>query len=121
MDILNQYKVKFSTPLNYAKRNRIDTINDWLSLFIEDHNSVYEANRLLSGVNDIINSNDLIGVDFDTPSMYVAHISSSITKIYQDLDDYLLNNDITPSYSIPTLDFRFVVEEWKNYLMRSKA
>ena len=118
-DILHQYQVKFSSPADYGTHNRIDSVNDWLSLFIEDHYSLYESNRLLSGVTAIINSDDATGGGFDTQSLYLAIINCNTTNIYSDLDDYFNDSKATPSFSLPTSDFQIIVQAWRDYLVNS--
>jgi hypothetical protein len=118
---LKQYKVVFSTPINYAKHNCINTINDWLSIFIEDFYNLSDVNTLLTSVNEIIAENDTIGGPFDTQSMYLAIINCNVTSIYKDMDSYYDNPSITSDFNLPTQDFQIIVQAWRDYLVSSRT
>lgn len=110
--ILEQYEVHFY----YDAGKTLSTINTWLTCYISDHYHLREANRLLSGINSIISSNDTIGGGFPTQSLLVAVINSNTTKIYQDIEDWANDNTIEPEHTLPTADFKEIVEAWKEYL-----
>jgi len=118
-NILNKYSVKFSTSKDFALSNRVETINPWLTQFIGDHYTLIEANRLLTGVRKILISNDSGNYCFDTQSLQVASVTKSLTKIYEDVDKYEENPNMIADFSLPTQDFKVIVEAWKNYLETS--
>jgi hypothetical protein len=119
--ILQQYQVQFSTPLNFVLYNKIITVNSVMSQIIGDHYTIYDANALLSGVNQVINDPNTNEMDFYTDSLQLALITKTVTIIFADSDAYDNDNTIAPSFSIPTTDFQIIVEAWKNYLVASSV
>ncbi|WP_419700955.1 hypothetical protein [Mucilaginibacter sp. NFX135] len=116
--ILNQYKVQFFTLVGFALGNNITSINDLLSQIIGDHYTIYDANSLLNGIDQVLN-NTIPIIEFDTPSLQVAVVNSNITKLYEDFYSYENDNTIVPYYSLPTQDFQIIVQAWRNYLVQS--
>lgn len=114
--ILATYNVNFNTATQNQNRKRIFTNNAWLTQFIGDHYTIYEANSLLSGINDILQNNDFIGGGFTTQSLQIAIINSVNTTIYIDFEEYEENNNILPVCILPTPDFKVIVEAWVDYL-----
>ncbi|MBD1392436.1 hypothetical protein [Mucilaginibacter glaciei] len=118
-DVLKQYKVVFTTPLDYALYNKIETVNEWLSQFIDDHYTKSMASRLATNVAAVLHENPLTPLIFFTQSMQCATITSSSTKIYELMDEYLDDNNITPAFVLPTADFKIIVESWSDYVQNS--
>lgn len=117
-DILTSYEIKFSTSGDYAMLNKITSVNDLMSQFIGDHYTLCEANRLLSGIKSVLNSNTSIYWTY-TQSLQIAVLNNLITKIYEDIDAYESDNSINPDFSLPTSDFKIIVEAWVNFLSNS--
>jgi hypothetical protein len=117
--ILNKYQVRISTPVDYALYNKISTINPVMTQIIGNHYTIYDANALLSGVNDVISDPDIDKVDFYTNSLQLAVVTKTITKIYEDSDAYDDNNTITPFFTLPTQDFQVIAQAWRDYLLQS--
>lgn len=117
-EILNQYKVSFSKPVGIGK-NLINSVNPVMNQFIGDHYRLSEANNLLNFVNGIISSNSSLFVDSYTQSEQIALINSTVTKIYADMDAYGENNNLTPDFTLPTPDFKVIVEAWRDYLQQN--
>lgn len=115
--ILDQYQVEFSMPVNLGGLKHISSINESMSQFIEDHYTIREANRLLSGINKTIAGIEPGEGGFYTQSLMIAIISASETKIYDNMDEYDDDESMLPSFELPTLDFKEIVEAWANYLI----
>jgi hypothetical protein len=115
MNILTNYKVQFTNKPGFG--NQIFTINTWLSAYINDHYYIEEAERLLNGNINRVISREIIKGGGQTQSLYFAEIGISETKIYQDLEAWELNNNITPDFVLPTIDFKIIVEAWRDYLV----
>lgn len=115
--VLNQYKVKFFTTIGNGIHNRITSINDLLSQVIWDSYTIYDANVLLTGISSILNNNETI--QFNTNSLQVIVVDRNVTKLYEDFNTYNADNTITPYFTLPTSDFKVIVEEWRNYLLKS--
>ena len=118
IEILNQYEVSFSNPASFGKK-LIASVNPVMNQFIGDHYRLNEANSLLNFVNDIISSNSSVFVDSYTQSEQIALINSTVTKIYADMDAYLDDNNITPDFTLPTPDFKVIVQAWRDYLQQN--
>src|SRR5690606_24650863 len=114
--IRNQYKVNFSTLESFDKIKIVNSKNNWLSQSINDHYTVMEVNRLLAGISDIISSNEVNGKQFFTPSLQLAVIDVNQTRIYEDMEAYDENNEIEPSFVLPTQHFLEIVNSWKTYI-----
>lgn len=114
MSILNNYKVQLTNRPGFGKQ--IFTINTWLSAYINDHYYIGEAERLLNGNINRVISGEIIKGGGQTQSLYFAEIGISETKIYQDLEAWEQNNNITPDFVLPTLDFKIIVEAWRDFL-----
>ncbi len=117
--ILNQYDVQFSTPLNYALYNKITTVNSVMSQIIGDHYTIYDANALLTGVNQVMSDPNSNEIDFYTNSLQLAIVTKTLTNIYDDSDAYDDDDSIEPFYSLPTSDFLAIVQAWRDYLISS--
>jgi hypothetical protein len=118
MDTLKKYKITFA---KVVKQNftylGVDSVNDWLSIIIQDHKTISEANRLLNGVNKAISENKQNPQwDFPTQGMVIAVVDAVNTKIYENLEEYAENKSIPASFTLPTLDFKNIVEKWIQYL-----
>ncbi|TFF38839.1 hypothetical protein [Mucilaginibacter psychrotolerans] len=114
-NILEQYKIKFSTSRNYGTLNRIQSIDELMTQFIGDHYRISEVDGLLAGINRVING-DVNECEDYTQSLIIAVITPFHVKIYEDLDEYENNNSIEPRFTIPLLDFKLIVEAWRSYL-----
>ena len=117
-EILKQYKVKFSNPKDSFMKD-ISTINETMSAFIWDHYTHSTVNSLLSFINDKINSNSSVFEEVYTQGEALALINKTTTKIYIDMNAYGQSNNITPDYTLPTADFKVIVEAWRDYLQQN--
>lgn len=118
MSILQDYQVKFSIKKIFNKDfKRIYTVNDVLSSYISDHNNIMQVNLLLNEINDVIDGIKTIG-GWDTQSMYFSIILINETRIYQDIEAWEEDNNITPDFVLPTSDFKLIVEAWRDYLLQ---
>ena len=95
----------------------ITSKNKWLSQFVADHDSQIEINRILNAVNRIIDNNDNSAKWYPTKSLQIAVVTSAMTKIYEDMESYEDNNSIEPSFTLPTADFKVILETWRAYLL----
>jgi hypothetical protein len=57
MRILSDYKVQLVNRVNFGKQ--VFTINDDLTICLNNFNSLVKANELLNLINEVINNNDL--------------------------------------------------------------
>jgi hypothetical protein len=57
MRILSDYKVQLVNRGNFGKQ--VFTINDDLTICLNNFNSLVKANELLNLINEVINNNDL--------------------------------------------------------------
>lgn len=116
MSVLQDYQVSFTIKRIFNKDFKgIHTINDTLSAYVSDHNTNMQANLLLAEIDAVLNGTKVLG-GWDTQSLYLARITLTETKIYQDLEAWQNNNNITPNCFLPTADFREIFEAWKNYI-----
>lgn len=113
MNILQDYKVQFFNKVGYGKS--LYTINGMLTGYISDHYTASKSGSLLSDVNNVLNGVYPLGGG-QTQSLYFATITALETKLYQDLEVWENNNNVTPNYVLPTIHFKTIIEAWKNYL-----
>ncbi|MCD9575452.1 hypothetical protein [Flavobacterium soyae] len=116
MSALKPYKVQLTNRPGFGKQ--IFTINTWLSAYINDHYYVEEAERLLIGNINKVLSGEAYKGGGQTQSLYFAEIYRNETKIYQDLEAWEQNNNITPDFVLPTTDFKVIVEAWRDFLKK---
>lgn len=116
MNTLQKYKVEFEIKTFFNRDFKIlYTTNDALSAYITEHNTAMLANAILIEIGSILIGRKLEG-GWDTQGMHLAKIKSHETKIYDDLESYEKDVDMTPNCILPTKDFRTIVEAWKNFL-----
>ncbi len=89
----------------------------WLAQYINDHYTLDEADRLLSGINEVLKGKTPLGGGA-TQSLQLGRVEITSTKIYKDVDDYYDNPSINPDFELPTTDFKIIVETWRNYLQK---
>jgi len=118
-NILVQYQVQLTSPVNYLLYNNIITSNEVMSQIIGDNYTVYDANALLSSVNSVLTDPNSSDVFFYTQSVQLALFTKAITYLYADSDIYDDDNTTPPSYSLPTQDFQVIVTAWRDYLVNS--
>lgn len=121
METLKKYNISFAKVIIHNTAfNKVHSNNTWLSLLVKDHNTISEANRLLNGVNTAISENKQNPQwGFPTQGMVIAVVDAVNTKIYEDLEEYANNKSISPSFTLPTLDFKEIVEAWIQYLQNN--
>ncbi|WP_304068314.1 hypothetical protein [Pedobacter glucosidilyticus] len=121
METLKKYNISFAKVIIHnTTHNRVHSNNSWLSLLVKDHKTISDANRLLDGINTAINENwQNSDWGYPTQGMVIAIIDSDYTKIYEDLEEYANNKSISPSFTLPTLDFKEIVEAWIQYLQNN--
>lgn len=115
MNILTDYKIQFFNRQGFGKN--LLTINGMLTGYLSDHYYLSLANLLLTEIDSVLNGEKTIG-GWDTQSMYLAKISVSETKIYQDMEAWEENNNISPDCVLPTAHFKVIVQAWRDYLMQ---
>lgn len=118
MSVLSNYKVRFSIK-NIFNQNfkSMNTVNDMLTVYITDHNTIQKVNQLLDDINAVLNNNYPLGGG-QTQIMYLSRISAAETKIYQDMEDWEQDNSIQPDFTLPTTDLKVIVEAWRDYLQQ---
>ena len=112
MNALESYNIVFARVIR-ANHSYFDisSVNDWLSIVIQDHRSISEATRLLNGINKAINENwQYSDWGFPTQGLVIAVVDVSITRVYEDLREYANDKSIAPSFTLPTSDFKEIVE-----------
>lgn len=117
--IFNLYEVKFSSPANFPLINDISSVNDFLSIFVGDHYTITEACSLVKTINEFLINGTEDSIFLYTESLIAAVISKTDTNIYESMDDYLDDNTLSPTYSLPTADFLIIVTAWKDYISKS--
>lgn len=117
MTALEKYKISFVKVARFNGRIKVHSVNDYFSSFLGEHRTIYDATELVNGINDAIN-NSLQDPErgFPTQGMLIAVIDATQTKIYDDLKAYATNHGIPPTFTLPTADFKEIVEAWVQYL-----
>lgn len=114
--MLNNYQVRFSIKKFFNQDFKsMDTINDMLTMYITDYNNLPKVDQLIYSINGVLNGDYPLGGG-QTQSLYLANITTAVTKIYQDMGEWEENNNIEPDYILPTSDFKEIVEAWRDYL-----
>jgi len=107
--ILNQYNVVITRKKIWDEhRATIDTENNYLSMFIEDWDADDITNDLLPEIDKVLNGEE---VEYQT-----AHNSNVTIYVKQNYTSFSYTSTSTPDYTIPTRDFRIVLEAWKEFL-----
>ena len=116
MNVLNDYKVRFYEKKFFNRNFKlISTINDDLTGYIMDYDTMPKVNQLLNDITAVL-SNDYSLGGGQTQSMYLARITSIETKIYQDIEVWEQDNNIQADFILPSADLKVIVEAWKDYL-----
>jgi hypothetical protein len=113
MSVLSDYKVQLVKRENFGKQ--VFTINDDLTICLNNFNSLAKANELLNLINEVINNNDL-EIEYPTRSLGLLILKSPDIAIYETIESWELNNTIPPDYSLPIVHFKAIAEAWRNYL-----
>ncbi|HEY6141873.1 MAG TPA: hypothetical protein VIV55_00410 [Flavobacterium sp.] len=86
-----------------------------MSAYISDHYYYDAANELLNDINEVL-TGEILRAGGQTQSLYLGEIKISETKIYRDMEAWEEDNTITPDFTLPTADFKVIVEAWRDYL-----
>jgi hypothetical protein len=116
--VLENYQVKFDSDKLKSGFKSISTSNEWLSQFIDDHYTISETDRLLSGIKTILAEGHINGGGFPSQSYQLAIINNSVTKIFIDLEEWEEDNNIIPAFTLPTNDFKIILEAWREQLSK---
>lgn len=87
-----------------------------MTAYISDFYTIDMVKNLLSYIIEVLNGDYLLGGG-QIQSMYLANINIVKTKIYQDIEAWEEDNNITPDFVLPTSYFKVIVEAWKDYLL----
>lgn len=112
--VLKNYKVEFIDEINLGKS--LLTNNQMLTSSIFDHYNLRKANQLLDDINSVLNGVSS-EIAIPTQSLYLIDITYNTTKIYDDADSWEENNNITPTFILPTDDFKIIIIAWRDYLI----
>lgn len=116
MTVLEQYQIQFYIKnILGSDYKQIKTINTWLSAYIYSFNKVHRVNNLLDRINNVLDGS-ISDAGGQTQTMYYGVITISEIKIYQDYEAWEQDNSITPDFTMPTLDFKEIIEAWKTFL-----
>ncbi|HTH82112.1 MAG TPA: hypothetical protein VL490_04215 [Mucilaginibacter sp.] len=118
-NVLNEYKIQFSTPLNDPLYNKISTINWTLSAIIGLHYRFYDINALLSGIDSVLNDSKISKIEFETNGFQLAVVTKTITKMYENSSIYYDDETVLPDFSLSTQDFLVIVQAWYDYVANS--
>jgi len=110
---LNKYKVSFLTKrLNSRLVKDMSSLNDLFGQFVTDFRDKIEAITLRNGVlkvmGGVVEKEIVI-----SPTLLTAEITLEFTKFYEDPE---YDSSTMPSFSIPTNDFKSILESWIEYL-----
>ncbi|MVN19942.1 hypothetical protein [Mucilaginibacter arboris] len=113
INLLNKYDIKFINTI-FLNENvkRIDSPNKYLNQFITDSRTVEEANDLLNAINKVCkgNTKKLIGISL---TLLAIEITQHDVKLYDEPD---FNSSDDPIFTMPTNDFKTIVEDWIEFL-----
>ena len=119
-ELLKQYEVSFRVQRFFNQDfKKMDTVNDMLTVYITDHNTLMRANNLLEDIIAVLNGKYPLGGG-QTQSLYLANVTATETKIYFDLEKWEEDNNIKPDYVLPTSDFKVIVEVWRDFLKKNE-
>ena len=117
MSTLTDYKVTFGIKkINSSNIKFMHSISYSLDSIIADFVSVIGCDHLLKVINlssDISQHGETV---YTTQSLQIVTISYTLTKIYHNMEAYDLNPNITPDYSLPTVDFKEIIKAWRNFI-----
>jgi len=111
--VLDKYKVSFLTKrLNGKLVKDMASLNECFDQFITDYRGRNEAITLQNAVLKVISGAEekAIGI---SPTLLTAEITLEATNIYEDPE---YDSSSIPSFSIPTTDFKSILEAWIEYL-----
>jgi len=113
MSVLAKYDIYFHQTEDGSKD--VSSINDWLSCCLYDHHEAFRANQLFDLVNEV-STGVSIEIELPTQSLYLIIIQPTQTFIYKDIDEWELNPNMVPDFTLPTVDFKIIVEAWRDYV-----
>ena len=109
MNILSQYHVIFFKKLIY---NNVfygaNTINQLLDQFITEDQTIDDAAETIEALDSLLNE-EIIKIHYSGQSLITLVANRVTSSIY---DDPNLNS----SFSLPTLDLKLIMQEWKHFL-----
>jgi hypothetical protein len=111
--ILNKYNVSFLTKrLNNRLVKDMSSLNDLFDQFITDHRDKIEAITLRDGILNVMSGvvEKAIAI---SPTLLTAEVTLELTKFYEDPE---YDSSTIPFISIPTNDFKSILESWIEYL-----
>lgn len=113
MSVLTKYNIYFHQTEDGSKD--VSSINDWLSCCLYDHHEEIRAKQLFDLVNEVL-SGMSIEIELPTQSLYLIIIQPTQTFIYKDIDEWEGNPSIEADFTLPTVDFKIIVEAWRDYV-----
>jgi len=114
--ILKKYQVTFFIKTIFNENFKsLNTIDTYLTSYLTDFNDLERVGLLLSDVNSVLDGTYNLGGG-QTQSMYYSEVKNNHTKIYKDYENWELDNNITPDFTLPTSDFKIILEAWKSFL-----
>lgn len=114
MDVIKKYNINFFEREDIGKD--LSTNNDILSCYVWEHRNIQETDQSLRFVDQVLKGISL-EIEYPTKSLYVIIFTESVVKIYDDADEWERDNNREPTYTLPTLDFKIILEAWRNFLI----
>ena len=88
-----------------------------MSQFIRNHDKIVTANWLINKIENVLNGKQIEWIELSLGNELID-VKFDETKIYGDSEEWYKNNSVEPDFVISTLDFKFIVEAWRNYLKK---
>lgn len=120
MNVLSKYNLQFGVKKIFNTDYKfLSSKNQALDNFITDFYDVSSSNQLLDSINNVINQPLDGELFFSSQGMQLVIISPQIVKIFEEQDKFFENQDSSTSdFELPTLDFKEIVEAWRDYLQQ---
>lgn len=119
MNVLTDYKISFGVhKIHNTDFKFISSINPYLDGMLSEFGNVIHCDVLLDVINQRM-SKPLQSEDFlyTTQGLQMIKIGFSETKLYHDVEEYEANTGMTANYTLPTIDFKEIVEAWRNFVV----
>lgn len=123
MSILTDYKISFGVnKIHNTDFKFISTISPSLDAMLFEFRSVSSCDGLLKGISlKLANSPQSEDFLFTTQGLQMIKIGYSVTKLYHDVEKYDANPNVNPNYTLPTTDFKAIVEVWRNFVSNNNG
>lgn len=111
--ILNQYNISFQ-KINFRGQfiKTMYSPNLIFNEFVTDTTSASDVEDILQALKPVFDGT-VADLSFSTNSLTTVHVTSALTKFYND-PDFDINTLVI--YSLPTNDFKEIIISWKEYL-----